>query len=176
MGDNFGQQYFILDAELTDMDRSLDVEHVAETLPDLGRAIEDERLRPIGVVFGFAILTVGAVLSFVPVTGQWAFWSNAVAATLVFVSVPLFCLGLAAPDPSTGSRFHFGVDLTRKQRQAVAAGSLCIILSPVIMALGMPLGLSTSVLAMAATTAFVGASLILTGFIAWTSEAIANPA
>jgi len=158
------------------MDRSLDVAHVAETLPDLGRAIEDDRLRPIGVVFGFAILTVGAVLSFAPVTGTWTFWSNAVAATLVFVSVPLFCLGLAAPDPPAGSRFHLGVDLTRKQREAVAVGALCITLSPIIMAIGMPLGLSMFVLAMAATTAFVGASLVLTGFIAWTSEAIANPA
>jgi len=158
------------------MDRSLDVAHVAETLPDLGRAIEDDRLRPIGVVFGFAILTVGAALSFAPVAGPWAFWSNAVAATLVFVSVPLFCLGLAAPDPPADSRFHLGVDLTRKQRQAVAVGSLCITLSPIIMALGMPLGLSMFVLAAAATTAFVGASLVLTGFIAWTSEAIANPA
>jgi hypothetical protein len=43
------------------------------------------------------------------------------------------------------------------------------------MALGAPLGLTTFVLALAATTAFVGAALVLTGFIAWTSEAIANP-
>ena len=158
------------------MDRSLDVGHVAETLPDLSEALADSRLRPIGVVVGFALLTVGALLSMAPTTGQWAFWSNAVAATLVFVSVPLFCVGLAAPDPPEGSRFHFGVDLTRKQRQAVAAGSLCITLSPVVMALGSPLGLSTVVLATAATLAFVGSSLVLTGFIAWTSEALAGPA
>jgi archaellum biogenesis protein FlaJ (TadC family) len=157
------------------MDRSLDVEHVAETLPDLGRAIENERLRPIGVVGGFLILTVGALLSIAPSAGATAFWANAVAATLVFVSVPLFCVGLAAPEPPTPSRFHFGVDLSRKQREAVAIGALCITLSPVIMAVGMPLGLSTLLLAAAATMAFIGAALVLTGFIAWTSEAIANP-
>ena len=157
------------------MDRSLDVAHVAETLPDLSDALEDSRLRPLGVVVGFAILTVGALLSIAPATGQWAFWSNAVAATLVFVSVPLFCLGLAAPDPPKGSHFHIGVNLTRKQRQAVAVGSLCITLSPVVMAVGSPLGLSLVVLVTAATLAFVGASLVLTGFIAWTSAAIADP-
>jgi hypothetical protein len=157
------------------MDRSLDVEHVAETLPELGRAIENERLRPIGVVGGFLILTVGALLSITPMTGVTAFWANAVAATLVFVSVPLFCVGLAAPEPAKPSRFHFGVDLSRKQREAVAIGSLCITMSPVIMAVGMPLGLSTLVLAAAATTAFIGAALVLTGFISWTSQAIANP-
>jgi hypothetical protein len=157
------------------MERSLDIEHVAETLPSLGRAIENPKLRPVGVVGGFAILTIGALLSITPATGGAAFWSNAVAATLVFVSVPLFCVGLAAPDPPTGSYFHIGVDLSRKQRQAVAIGSLCITLSPVIMALGAPLGLSMVVLAMAATTAFVGAALVLTGFVAWTSQAIADP-
>lgn len=157
------------------MDRSLDVEHVAETLPDLGRAIENDRLRPVGVVGGFLILTVGALLSIAPTTGETAFWSNAVAAVLVFVSVPLFCVGLAAPEPPESSRFNIGVDLTRKQRQAVALGSLSITMSPIIMAIGMPLGLSTVVLAAAATTAFIGAALVLTGFIAWTSAAIANP-
>jgi len=158
------------------MNRPLDVAHVADTLPDLGEALEDSRLRPIGVVVGFAILAVGALLSIAPATGQWAFWSNAVAATLVFVSVPLFCVGLAAPEPPEGSRFHFGVDLSRKQRQAVAAGSLCITLSPVVMALGSPLGISTVVLALSATLAFVGASLVLTGFVAWTSESLVGPA
>ena len=157
------------------MDRSLDVEHVSETLPSLGRAIETTKLRPVGVVGGFAILTVGALLSIAPASGRAGFWANALAATLVFVSVPLFCVGLAAPDPPAGSRFHFGVDLSRTQRQVVAIGSLCITLSPVVMALGAPLGLTTFVLALAATTAFVGAALVLTGFIAWTSEAIANP-
>ena len=158
------------------MDRSLDAGHVAETLPDLDEALADSRLRPVGVVLGFALLTIGALLSLAPTTGQWAFWSNAVAATLVFVSVPLFCVGLAAPDPPEGSRFHIGVDLSRKQRQAVAAGSLCLTLSPVVMALGSPLGISTLVLATAATLAFVGASLVLTGFVAWTSEELASPA
>ena len=158
------------------MDRSLHVGQVAETLPDLSEALADSRLRPVGVVVGSALLTVGALLSIAPTAGQWAFWSNAVAATLVFVSVPLFCVGLAAPDPPEGSRFHIGVTLSRKQRQAVAAGSLCITLSPVVMALGSPLGWSTVVLALAATLAFVGASLVLTGFIAWTSETLAGTA
>lgn len=157
------------------MDRSLDVSHLAETLPDLSRAIEDSRLRPVGLVGGFGTLTVGALLSIAPPTGQTAFWANAVAATLVFVSVPLFCVGLAAPEPPAGSRFHFGIDLTPKEREAVAIGSLCIALSPVIIAVGMPLGISVAVLVAAATSAFVGTALVLTGFIAWTSKTLVTP-
>ena len=90
----------------------------------------------------------------------------------MFVSVPLFCVGLAAPDPPEESHFHIGVNLTYKQRQAVAVGSLCITLSPVVMALGSLLGLTTVVLATVAILTFVGASLVLTGFVAWTSEAL----
>ncbi|WP_254271806.1 hypothetical protein [Haloarcula marina] len=157
------------------MDRSLDVGHVAETLPSLGAALEDSRLRPFGIVVGVSLLVAGALLSLIPSTDPLAFWANAVAATLVFVGVPLFCLGLAAPDPPAQSHFHLGVNLSTKQRQAVAVGAFCITLSPVVMALGSPLGLSVLVLATAATMAFVGSALVLTGFIAWTSERLSNP-
>lgn len=157
------------------MDRSLDVGHVAETLPSLAQSLEDSRLRPIGLVGGISLLVVGAVLSVMPGTGQWLFWSKAVAATLVFVGVPLFCLGLAAPEPKESRFFRLGVDLTPKQRQAVAAGALCITLAPIVMAVGSPLGLTMLVLVTAATLAFVGASLVLSGFIAYTAETIAEP-
>lgn len=157
------------------MDRSLDVGHVAETLPDLRQALEDPRLRPFGLVGGLSLLVVGAVLSVAPTSGTSAFWSNAVAATLVFVGVPLFCLGLAAREPASESWFHIGVDLSTKQRQAVAVGTLCITLAPIVMAVGSPLGLTVVVLATAATMTFVGSALVLTGFIAWTAETLAEP-
>jgi len=157
------------------MDRSLDVGHVSEELPSLGHALEDPRLRPFGLVLGFSLLAIGSGLSIAPTTGQWAFWSNAVASTLVFVSVPLFCLGLAASEPSADSLFHIGVDLSTKQRHAVAAGALCLVLAPIVMAVGSPLGLSMLVLATAATMAFVGSALMLTGFVAWTAETLAHP-
>ena len=157
------------------MDSALDATHVAEKLPNLGNALEDPRLRPAGLGGGAIVLTSGAVLSIAPTSGQVAFWSNAVAATLVFVSVSLFCLGLAAVEPPASSRFHFGVDLGRKQRHAVAAGSLCILISPLVVTVGSALGLSVLVLTTGATMTFVGASLVLTGFLAWTSEAIGSP-
>lgn len=158
------------------MDRSLDVGHVAETLPDVGQTLENPRLRPFGVLGGTVLLALGASLSLAPTTGQWTFWSNAVAATLVFVGVPLFSLGLAAAEPPSDSRFHIGVNLSTKQRRAVAIGALCITLAPVVMALGSPLGLSLLVLATAATMAFVGSALVLTGFVAWTAETLGEPA
>ncbi|WP_276272497.1 hypothetical protein [Haloarcula litorea] len=157
------------------MDRSLDVGHVAETLPSLDGALDDSRLRPVGAVGGVVLLLAGVALSLTPATVAWAFWANALAATLVFVGVPLFCLGLAAPDPPSDSLFHVGVDLSAKQRRAVALGSLCIVLAPIVMAAGSPLGISVLVLATAATMAFVGAALVLTGFIAWTAETLAEP-
>ncbi|WP_324756959.1 hypothetical protein [Haloarcula montana] len=156
------------------MDRPLDVGHVADTLPDLGEAIENPRLRPVGLVGGLVLLVVGAGLSVAPTTGGWALWANAVAATLVFVAVPLFCLGLAAPEP-TESRFQLGIDLTHRQRQAVAAGALCIVVAPIVMALGQPIGFTLPVLLAAAGLAFVGSALVLTGFIAWTSQVLAEP-
>jgi hypothetical protein len=156
------------------MDTPLDVGHVADTLPDIGEAIENPRLRPVGLVGGLALLFVGAGLSVAPTSGQWALWANAVAATLVFVAVPLFCLGLAAPEPS-GSRFQLGIELTRRQRQAVAAGALLIVVAPIVMALGQPTGLMLPVMLAAAGLAFVGSALVLTGFIAWTSQVLAEP-
>ena len=157
------------------MDRSLDIAGVSETLPALRQALEDSRLRPFGLAGGMTLLAVGALLSLVPPTSSVAFWANAVAATLVFVGVPLFCLGLAAPEPPTNPYFQFGVELSPTQRQAVAAGALAITFAPIVMAIGMPLGISLIVLVTAATFAFVGSALILTGFIAWTAEAIADP-
>ncbi|MFC6975757.1 hypothetical protein ACFQL1_15565 [Halomicroarcula sp. GCM10025709] len=156
------------------MNRPLDIGHVADTLPDLGEAIENPRLRPVGLVGGFVLLCLGAGLSVAPTAGRLALWANAVAATLVFVAVPLFCLGLAAPEP-TGSRFQFGIDLTRRQRQAVAAGALCIVVAPIVMALGQPIGFALPVVLAAAGLAFVGSALVLTGFVAWTSQVLAEP-
>lgn len=157
------------------MDRSLDVGHVAETLPSLGPALEDSRLRPLGLAGGMTLLAVGALLSLTPQTASFAFWANAVAATLVFVGVPLFCLGLAAPEPPGNPYFQFGVDLTPRQRQAVATGALCVTLAPIVVVAGSPFGFSLVILVTAATFAFVGASLILTGFVAWTAQTIAEP-
>lgn len=157
------------------MDRLIDIGHVAETLPALSDALEDSRLRPVGLISGVALVALGALLSLAPATGQWAFWSYAVAATLVFIGVPVLCLGLAAPDPEPGSLLHLGVDLTPTQRRAVALGSLCITVTPILIALGTPLGLPTLVLAVAAATAVLGTVLVLTGFVSWASSAIANP-
>ncbi|MFB6223307.1 MAG: hypothetical protein ABEH86_06495 [Haloarcula sp.] len=157
------------------MDRSLDVGHVSETLPDLVAALDDPRLRRVGIVGGVALVSVGALLSLAPATGQWAFWSYAIAATLVFIGVPLLCLGLAAPDPEPGSVFHLGIDLTAKQRRAVALGSLCITITPILLAVGTPLGLPVLVLAIAATSAMFGTTLVLAGFVAWTSATIGEP-
>jgi hypothetical protein len=157
------------------MDRFMDVGHVAETLPDLSEALEDPRLRQFGLVGGVGLVAVGALLSLAPTSGQWLFWSSAVAATLVFIGVPLLCLGLAAPDPEPGSPFHLGIELTTTQRRAVALGSLCITVTPIVIAVGTPLGLPTLVLAIAAAMSVVGSVLVLTGFVAWTSAAIAEP-
>lgn len=156
------------------MDRRLDVGHVADSLPDLGEVVGDPRLRPVGLVGGVTLLVVGAGLSMAPTGGQLALWANAVAATLVFVGVPLFCLGLAAPEPS-GSRFQLGIELTDRQRRAVAAGALCIVVAPIVMALGQPFGFTLPVLLVAAGLAFIGSALVLTGFVAWTSQVLANP-
>ncbi|WP_423999464.1 hypothetical protein ACOZ4I_11020 [Haloarcula salina] len=157
------------------MDRFVDVGHVAETLPDLTAALADPRLRRFGLTGGVSLVGVGALLSLAPTTGGWAFWSNAVAATLVFIGVPLLCLGLAAPDPDPSSLFHLGIDLTETQRRAVAAGSLCVTLTPIVLAVGTPLGLPSLVLVVAATSAVFGTVLILTGFVAWTAATLAEP-
>ncbi|MFC7028585.1 hypothetical protein ACFQJ5_15110 [Halomicroarcula sp. GCM10025324] len=156
------------------MDRSLNVGPVAETLPNLGRMLDDSRLRPLGLAGGMTLLGVGALLSLVPPGAPGAFWANAVAATLVFLGVPLFCLGLAAPEPSN-PYFQFGVNLSPHQRQAVATGGVAITLAPLVVIAGIPFGVSLPVIVTAAAFAFVGAALVLTGFIAWTAEVIAEP-
>jgi hypothetical protein len=157
------------------MDQLLDVEHVAETLPSLEHALEDPRLRPAGIVGGTSLVAVGALLSVAPISDQWVFWTHAVASMLVFVGVPLFSLGLAAPESEEYPSFQIGVDLSRAQRRAVGAGAMCIVASPIILALGTPLGLLTPILVIAATTALVGTALVLTGFLAWTTQTLSEP-
>lgn len=157
------------------MDLSLDIEPVSETLPTLAGALDDPRLRPVGFVGGLALLLVGALLSLLPATGDLAFWASAVASTLVFVGVPLFCLGLAAPEPQDESLFAFGIDLSKPQRRAVAAGALSVTLSPVVVALGSPLGIVVPTLVAAAVFSVVGAGLMLVGFVGWLSRVLADP-
>lgn len=153
------------------MDRSLDVEHVAETLPDLDSLLEDARLRPFGLVGGFSLVLIGALLG-IPTAN--AFWSSVVSGVLVFVGVPLFSLGLAAPEPEDESDlFNLGVDLTRDQRRLVALGSLLIVFSPItVAAFGPFFGFATAVWIAAALFAVLGAALVMTGFIAWTSRTL----
>lgn len=153
------------------MDRSLDVGHVAEQLPDLDALLDDVRLRPIGLVGGFGLVLIGALLG-LPLTSS--FWGSVVSGVLVFVGVPLFSVGLAAPEPDDESDlFNLGVDLTREQRRIVASGSLLVVFSPITVAvLGPPLGFATSVWLAAAALAVIGSVLILTGFIAWTSRTL----
>jgi hypothetical protein len=151
------------------MARSLDVGHVAETLPDLHTFLADPRLRPIGVVGGSSLVVVGALLQLSP----WStFWSSVVAGVLVFVGVPLFCVGLAAPEPAEPhGLLTLGIDLTPDQRRAVANGSLLVLISPVTVAtLGPLFDFAVGVWLAAALLALVGSVLILTGFIAWTSR------
>jgi len=153
------------------MDRSLDVEHVAEQLPDLDGVLDDTRLRPIGLVGGFSLVLVGALLG-IPLADT--FWSSVVSGILVFVGVPLFSLGLAAPESNDDSDlFTLGIELTREQRRIVAIGSLLVVFSPITVALVGPiLGFARSVWLAAAALAVVGSVLILTGFIAWTSRTL----
>jgi hypothetical protein len=153
------------------MDSSLDVEHVAEQLPDLDGVLDDTRLRPIGLVGGFSLVLVGAVLG-LPLADT--FWSSVVSGVLVFVGVPLFSLGLAAPESNDESDlFTLGIELTHEQRRIVAIGSLLVVFSPITVALfGPAVGFATSVWLAAATLAVVGSVLILTGFIAWTSRTL----
>lgn len=151
------------------MDHSLDVGHVAEALPDLHRLLEDPRLRPIGLVGGFSLVVVGVLLQ-LPVWNS--FWTSVVSGVLVFVGVPLFCVGLAAPEPEAeDDPFRLGIDLTPRQRHLVAAGSLLVLVSPIAVAtLGPVLGFSLTVWFAGATFALSGSVLILTGFVAWTSR------
>lgn len=149
----------------------LDVGHVAEQLPDLDAVLDDTRLRPIGLVGGFSLVLLGALLGIPTIS---SFWSSVVSGVLVFVGVPLFSLGLAAPETDDESDlFTLGIDLTRKQRRIVAAGSLLVVFSPITVAvLGPVVGFAMSVWLAAAALAILGSVLILTGFIAWTSRTL----
>ncbi len=163
------REYLVLGINADTMDRSLDVGHVAETLPDLHRLLEDVRLRPIGLVGGFSLVLVGALLQFPLWNG---FWTSVVSGVLVFAGVPLFCVGLAAPEPEgEDDPFSLGIELTAEQRRIVGVGSLLILLSPaVVAALGPVVGFTPGTWLVAALLALSGAVLVLTGFIAWTSR------
>lgn len=153
------------------MNGSLDVGHVAQSLPDLDRLLADPRLRPVGLVGGFSLVLVGALMQ-LPVWG--GFWTSVVSGVLVFVGVPLFCVGLAAPEPEDrDDPFSLGVELTPTQRRVVAVGSSLVLCSPIVVAaVGPVAGFSPTVWLAGAVFALVGAVLILTGFVAWTSRAI----
>lgn len=159
----------VLDIKTEIMDRSLNVGHVAETLPDLESYLEDSRLRPIGLVGGFSLVLVGALLQFPVWNG---FWTSVLSGVIVFVGVPLFCVGLAAPEPEEeDDLFALGMELSPDQRRIVATGSLLVLASPmVVAALGPSFGFSSAIWLAAAVFALLGSVLILTGFIAWTSR------
>ena len=151
------------------MPRSLDVGHVSETLPALDTVLADPRLRPIGLVGGSALIVVGVLLQ-IPI---WdSFWTNVLSGVLSFVGVPLFCVGLAAPEPEKpDDPFRLGVELTPAQRRVVAVGSLLVLFSPIAVATVGPLfDFALGVWLAAAVLALVGSILILTGFVAWTSR------
>lgn len=156
------------------MNLSIEPERVTEDLPDLDAILDDPRLRPLGVVGGATALGLAVLLQVQPVND---FWSAALGGVLAFVGVPLLAVGLAAPEPEDeGARFHLGIDLTHTQRRVVVTGSLLVLASPMIVAVVGPfVGFATWVWLVAAGVAFVGAVLILTGFVAWTSGAIAEP-
>ena len=157
------------------MERSLEIGRVAEALPDLNDSLADPRLRPIGLVGGFSIVIVGALLQ-LPVWNS--FWATVLSGVLVFVGVPLFCVGLAAPEPpEEDDLFRLGIELTESQRQIVASGSLLVLISPMIVAAAGPyVGFGLPLWLAAATFALVGSVLVLTGFIAWTSRRIGETA
>lgn len=151
------------------MKGSLDVGPVAESLPDLDDVLANPRLRPIGLVGGFGLVLSGAMLSLPADSG---FYAAVVAGVLVFVGVPLFCVGLAAPEPpEESSPFRLGVELTRIQRRVVGGGAGLVLVAPMTVAImGPVLGFSDLLWLLAATIALVGSVLILTGFVAWTSR------
>lgn len=154
------------------MGLSFDPGEVADGLPSLDAVAADPRLRPIGLAGGFVLVLLGALLQFV---GGTTFWNSAVAGVLAFVGVPLFAMGLAAPEPDH-DRFRFGVDLTATQRRIVAVGSLCLVASPIAVAiLGVIANFADWVWLAGAGLAFAGAVLILTGFVAWTSGEVVEP-
>jgi len=153
---------------------SVDPEGVAQDLPDLDGILDDPRLRPMGVLGGTGTLAVAALLQIHP--GE-PFWSAVVGGVLAFVGVPLLAVGLAAPDPDDDDAlFRLGVNLTHLQRRVVAGGALLVLSSPMLVAVVGPfVGFADWVWLVAALVAFLGAVLILTGFVAWSSRAIAEP-
>lgn len=155
------------------MDYELDIEGVAQDLPSLDAVLDDPRVRPTGLVGGFTIVLVGALLQLAPVGG---FWTNAVSGSLVFIGVPLFCVGLAAAEPQReGDPFRLGIQLDRAQRRLVATGATLILLAPAVLgSLAMVAGYEPWVVFLAATVALLGAVLTLTGFVAWTSSTLAE--
>lgn len=164
-----------IDRETAGMDRSLAVGRVAETLPDLDAALADPRLRRVGLVGGGALVALGAVLAVSPWSG---FWTNVLSGLLAFVGVPLFCVGIAAPEPDDeDDPFRLGVELAPTQRRTVAAGAATVVCSPLVAAaLGPALGSSPPVLVAAAAFALAGAALMLAGLLAWTSQTLAEGA
>lgn len=154
------------------MGLSLDLGEVADELPSLDAVAADPRMRPIGLVGGFLFVLLGALAQ---IGGGNVFWNTVVAGVFVFVGVPLFAMGLAAPEPDR-DLFRLGIDLTDTQRHVVALGSVFVISSPILVAvLGTIAGFADWVWLAGAGSALVGAALILTGFIAWTSGAMAEP-
>jgi len=153
------------------MGLSLDPGAVAGDLPSLDSVAGDPRMRPIGLLGGFLLVLLGALLQI----GGGAFWNTVVAGVLVFVGVPLFAMGLAAPE-SEESLFRLGINLTATQRYVVALGSLAVLSSPVLVAiLGTITGFADWVWLAGAAIALIGSALILTGFIAWTSGIAVDP-
>ena len=151
---------------------SLEPGAVAEELPSLGGIAGDPRMRPIGLVGGFLLVLLGALLQ---IAGGTAFWNTVVSGVFVFVGVPLFAMGLAAPEPER-ELFRLGIDLNDTQRRIVAVGSVLVVSSPIAVAiLGTVAGFADWVWLTGAGLALVGAALILTGFIAWTSAAVSEP-
>ncbi|MFB6308725.1 MAG: hypothetical protein ABEH35_05275 [Haloarculaceae archaeon] len=154
------------------MDQSLDIGEVADELPDLADALDDPRLRPVGLVGGAVAVLIGVLFHLSP----GGFWGSVVAGVLIFVGVPLFCLGLAAPEPEReDTPFRLGIDLSPQQRRIVAGGSLLLVLSPMLVAaLGPYIGFTLPLWLASATLAVLGCVLILTGFIAWTSRELSE--
>ncbi|WP_226010428.1 hypothetical protein [Halomicrobium salinisoli] len=153
------------------MKGSLDVGPVAESLPDLDDVLAHPRLRPVGLVGGFGLVLAGALLGLPAESG---FFAAVVSGVLVFVGVPLFSVGLAAPEPADeSSPFRLGVDLTPLQRRVVAGGAALVVVAPMTVAVAGPLlGFPDLLWLLAATVALVGSVLMLTGFVAWTSRTL----
>jgi hypothetical protein len=151
------------------MAHSIDLENLADALPNFDEALADPRMRPLGMVGGLSLVVVGALLQ-LPLFST--FWTTVVSGVLVFVGVPLFSVGLAAPEPAGEPELlQLGIELSPAQRRIVGVGSLFVLLSPMIVAVFGPMvGFSAGVWMTAALFAMLGAVLIMTGFLAYTSK------